>query len=53
MYSIFIQYKSRTCGDSHQYPQPHICFCADKAHLRELVKLKIAGNIRGDRCKSY
>lgn len=28
-------------------------FSADKAHLRELLKLKIAGNIRGDRCKSY
>lgn len=37
----------------HQYLRAHISSCADKAHLRELVKLKIAGNIRGDKCKSY
>lgn len=26
---------------------------ADRAHLIDLAKLRIAGNIRGDRCKSY
>lgn len=27
--------------------------CANKVHLRELLKLNVAGNIGGDRCKSY
>lgn len=42
------------CGCTRiQQCQPRISFCVDKAHLRDLAKLKIAGNIGGDRCKSY